>query len=245
VSVGLQLNPTLRLSLFYNDIGDDGAAAIAEALKLDTGLHKLNLCDNDIGGAGAAAIADVLKVNSSLQELELRGNGFGEALAIPIQAVKSREMGITRKAGLVEEDGCYLCRLVIDRGCGGRRGNNLTGRKFDGTSSRRFTATLLDSSRSRGTSKPSTTLDSARAVVPLGEAHRSLPTTFEEVEPVAAKAGTTRRFFSSTRFVLGNAAISLATLDLRLRSYNKNCEQRKLGNEVHRFLKSSLNTRTL
>ena len=58
------------LSLWNNEIGDDGARAIAECLKVNSSLTELNLYINEIGDDGARAIAECLKVNSSLTSLE-------------------------------------------------------------------------------------------------------------------------------------------------------------------------------
>ena len=44
-----------------NDNEDEGAEAIAEALKVTAVLTTLNLADNSIGYEGAKAIADSLK----------------------------------------------------------------------------------------------------------------------------------------------------------------------------------------
>ena len=50
-----------------NDIGDDGAKAIAEALKVNPVLTTLDLWNNSIGPEGAMAIAEALKVNPLLK----------------------------------------------------------------------------------------------------------------------------------------------------------------------------------
>ena len=80
-----------------NNIGDEGAKALAEALKVNQGLQDLNLTcrkndtyyfisaslfpsfhwpsfiGNNIGSEGAKALAEALKVNQSLQNLNLNG----------------------------------------------------------------------------------------------------------------------------------------------------------------------------
>ncbi|RUP51270.1 hypothetical protein BC936DRAFT_149115 [Jimgerdemannia flammicorona] len=61
------------LDLYKNDIGDEGASAIAEALKMNTSLKTLYLGDNGIGEKGADALAKALKMNKSLQNLYLEG----------------------------------------------------------------------------------------------------------------------------------------------------------------------------
>ena len=57
------------LSLWGNNIGDVGAAAIGEALKRNAVLTFLSLSGNNIGDVGAAAIGEALKGNAVLQEL--------------------------------------------------------------------------------------------------------------------------------------------------------------------------------
>jgi Leucine Rich repeat len=77
VAVALQLNSSLRELCIWIDIGDSGAAAITEALKLNTSLRLLNLGGNKIGDSGAAAIAEAVMLSSSVRELNLCNNTFG------------------------------------------------------------------------------------------------------------------------------------------------------------------------
>ena len=68
------------LSLAENDIGPTGATAIAEALKLGMAvLKKLVLSSNSIKDEGAIAISESLKTNKTLEELNLFNNGIGPA----------------------------------------------------------------------------------------------------------------------------------------------------------------------
>ncbi|KAG0293601.1 hypothetical protein BGZ96_002555 [Linnemannia gamsii] len=60
-------NSTLTtLDLSFNSIEDDGAKALAKALKTNSTLTTLELSDNMIGGNGAQALAEALKTNSTL-----------------------------------------------------------------------------------------------------------------------------------------------------------------------------------
>ena len=61
-----------ELHLSENSIGDNGAKAIAEALKVNTVLTELHLSENSIGDDGAKAIAEALKDNTVLTTLDLR-----------------------------------------------------------------------------------------------------------------------------------------------------------------------------
>jgi patatin-like phospholipase/acyl hydrolase/Ran GTPase-activating protein (RanGAP) involved in mRNA processing and transport len=75
----LKINSTLQwLVLNSNQIGDAGTGTLAEALKVNRTLQQLNLNLNRIGDAGAKALAAALQVNSTLQQLELHGNEIGE-----------------------------------------------------------------------------------------------------------------------------------------------------------------------
>ena len=66
------------LNLRGNEIGQEGAPALAEVLKVNTSLQSLNLQAVNkyirIGQAGAQALAEALKVNTSLQSLNLECN---------------------------------------------------------------------------------------------------------------------------------------------------------------------------
>ena len=65
------------LDLSYNSIGSDGAVALAEGLKYCTYLQTLDLCDNSIGSYGAEALAEGLKCCTNLQTLYLIHNSIG------------------------------------------------------------------------------------------------------------------------------------------------------------------------
>jgi hypothetical protein len=54
------------LDLGQNGIGDRGAAALAEALKLNTTLHELDLSGNAVDKDGAAALAEAIAENTML-----------------------------------------------------------------------------------------------------------------------------------------------------------------------------------
>ncbi|KOO33509.1 hypothetical protein Ctob_010651 [Chrysochromulina tobinii] len=68
------------LSLGGNNIGVDGAKAIAEVLKVNAVLTRLDLERNEIGPEGAKAIAEALKVNAVMKNLSVAYNNIvGEA----------------------------------------------------------------------------------------------------------------------------------------------------------------------
>lgn len=81
-------NSTLvSLRLGGNGIGR-GLLHFCEALRGNSSLCVLGLDDNDLGDEGAAALADVLVVNRTLVNLSVAGNGFsekaGQALAVAL-----------------------------------------------------------------------------------------------------------------------------------------------------------------
>ena len=57
--------------MYENNIGDQGAIAIAKALEVNASVTELWLSENEIGDAGAAAIANAIAVNASLKLKEL------------------------------------------------------------------------------------------------------------------------------------------------------------------------------
>ena len=65
------------MELGGNNIGDEGAAALAQGLRNNTALTTLYLHDNDIGDDGAAALALTLRNNTALTTLKLQGNDIG------------------------------------------------------------------------------------------------------------------------------------------------------------------------
>ena len=57
------------LDLRRNLIGDAGAVAIAEALRVNASVTVLNLGANEIGDEGAKALASALEVNAVMKNL--------------------------------------------------------------------------------------------------------------------------------------------------------------------------------
>ena len=60
-----------KLTLSVNEFGDDGAAALGEALKAATGLRELVLEGCAVGRDGAKALVEGLVAGGSLQKLDL------------------------------------------------------------------------------------------------------------------------------------------------------------------------------
>jgi len=71
VAVGLQ-----HLRLSYNSVGNQGAVALADAIRVNQSLLTLTLKNNSINDEGLLAMKRALEVNNTLQSLQLFGNEF-------------------------------------------------------------------------------------------------------------------------------------------------------------------------
>jgi Ran GTPase-activating protein (RanGAP) involved in mRNA processing and transport len=84
----LKLNRLVRLDLSFNAIGDEGVVAIADALKCNTTLEELHLTETHFGDSGGAALLHVLKhYNTSLKHLSLDGNTVSDKISSAIDKV--------------------------------------------------------------------------------------------------------------------------------------------------------------
>ncbi len=84
---GIKNNTLISVDLERNDIGDVGAAKIAEALLNNNTLTSINLNCNNISDAGVIKIAEALLTNNTLTLISLRGNNIGDAGATKIAKV--------------------------------------------------------------------------------------------------------------------------------------------------------------
>ena len=74
----LRTNTTLQhLSHSGNQISDDGAKSLAQALQTNTSLRYIRLHNNQIGDDGAKALAKALQTNTTLQYVNLSNNKIG------------------------------------------------------------------------------------------------------------------------------------------------------------------------
>jgi Ran GTPase-activating protein (RanGAP) involved in mRNA processing and transport len=77
------------LDLDFNEIHGGGAEALAQALRVNTTLTGLYLNSNFIGSDGATALADGLSVNTALTDLMLERNRItGEGVAVIFKALE-------------------------------------------------------------------------------------------------------------------------------------------------------------
>jgi len=88
VAAALDGNTTIaELDLSYNNIDDEGVAALADALRRNRALLRLDLRGNDIGAAGCAALASALADpagSAALTDLNLNGNPIGDDGAVAL-----------------------------------------------------------------------------------------------------------------------------------------------------------------
>ncbi|KAL3903290.1 MAG: hypothetical protein SGPRY_011736 [Prymnesium sp.] len=88
----------MALDLCNNGLGDDGAACIAKALRINSSLVTLVLGSpyggNNIGPSGAIAIADALRVNHTLTHLSLSYNDIGAEGAVALANSLSCNMAL-------------------------------------------------------------------------------------------------------------------------------------------------------
>ena len=57
------------MDISYNQVGDEGAGRLAEALATNSALTTLYLSENKVGAAGAAKLAEALATNCSLTQV--------------------------------------------------------------------------------------------------------------------------------------------------------------------------------
>ena len=62
------------LSLFNNPIGDKGLQIIFSAIKRNKTLNYLNVCICSMTDTGVASLADALKTNNTLEKLDISDN---------------------------------------------------------------------------------------------------------------------------------------------------------------------------
>ena len=101
-------NTLQELNLTWNNITNEGAKKIAEAIQVTKTLQILSLNRKEISDNGAAAISDSLKINVSLQELRLGYNNIttegAKKIAEAIQVTKTLQI-LTLNRNEISDDG--------------------------------------------------------------------------------------------------------------------------------------------
>jgi hypothetical protein len=72
--------PQLRPDTLGNQIGNEGARALADALRENTTVRHIFLRENGIGAEGARALVDGLRENATLMAMYLNGNQISDAV---------------------------------------------------------------------------------------------------------------------------------------------------------------------
>ncbi|KJE91844.1 hypothetical protein CAOG_002920 [Capsaspora owczarzaki ATCC 30864] len=125
IAEALKVNMTLMaLNLIENQVGDAGAQALAEGLSMNKVLTSLSLMANRIGDVGAQAIAEAHKANSTVASLDLCHNQIGHAGACAIAAALKVNKTVTQ---LSLDYNCMggLGSQAIDEACKGKSGFQL------------------------------------------------------------------------------------------------------------------------
>jgi len=79
LAAALEKNNTVRtVDLRCNNIGDDGAKALAAALEKNNTVHTVYLLSNNIGADGAKALAAALEKNNTVHTVNLLCNNIGD-----------------------------------------------------------------------------------------------------------------------------------------------------------------------
>ena len=95
LSWDFELGDCTSLDLGYSWLGDEGARALAEALKTNKALTSLNIHSNSIKADGARALAQALKTNKALTSLILRNNLIGADGARALAEVLKSDSALT------------------------------------------------------------------------------------------------------------------------------------------------------
>lgn len=104
-----------HLGLAYNFVADNGAIALAEAIRSNTGLKTLTLKNNSIGPVGLAALAQALESGSNIESLTIFGNDFDNANGLQFHNLIKHRLPYTQVSIDIDVyivDGRYLIALA-------------------------------------------------------------------------------------------------------------------------------------
>ena len=85
------------LNLYFSDVGDAGATALAEVLRTNTTLNSLSLCKNPgISDPSVISLCEALKLNTTLSSLDLSKTGISDAAVLSlVQVLKTNTSSLT------------------------------------------------------------------------------------------------------------------------------------------------------
>ena len=94
-----------EILLSRNNVGDEGCAALASGLVSNDTLRTLNLNDNSVGDGGCAALGEMLKANTGLTKLLLENNAITDAGVTSLAVVLQPSDGADAAAGAAGGEG--------------------------------------------------------------------------------------------------------------------------------------------
>ena len=80
LSILFAFTRTISLELSGNEIHDDGAIHLANAIKHSSSIRNVNLNSNKIGNRGAIALAEAIKANQNLKSFSIKQNLFNDPM---------------------------------------------------------------------------------------------------------------------------------------------------------------------
>ena len=110
LSKTLKTKRIVKLDMSNRDIGDRGAAALAESFHVNNVLDDLDLSGNAIGDFGAKQIARALRSNPSIKYLDLSRNKIGKKGAFELMEAFEKNSVLKR---LHLSDNKYVSMLGI------------------------------------------------------------------------------------------------------------------------------------
>jgi hypothetical protein len=96
-----------------NEIGLEGALALADALKVNTMVTVIDLRYNEIGAEGASTLIDALQANTSITSLDLDDDGLDESHIARVDDLTARNKGF-RQLLLFDARQMLMSRLCSD-----------------------------------------------------------------------------------------------------------------------------------
>ena len=104
VSDLFKITTLTSIDLDSNNIGDDGAKDIAEALKTNSTLTSIDLQSNNIGDDGAKDIAEALQINSSITSIKLKYNNISDKMIKTIDSLIENNRFLNKTSDAIVED---------------------------------------------------------------------------------------------------------------------------------------------